>query len=48
MMMHPDAIRTMREVIQQLMSRGKPKPDKIANWVNARIKGEDEHDREGN
>lgn len=48
MMMHPDAIRTMRKVIQQLMSRSKPKPDKIANWVNARIKGEDEHDREGN
>ena len=47
MMMHPDAIKTMREVTQQLASRGKADPNKIANWVNARIKGEDEHDREG-
>jgi len=37
MMMHPDAIRTMKKVIQQLMTRGKAKPEKIANWVNARI-----------
>ncbi len=37
MMMHPDAIRTMRKVIQQLMTRGKAKPEKIANWVNTRI-----------
>ena len=44
MMMHPYAIATMRKVIQQLMKKGKAKPDKIANWVNARIKGEDEHD----
>lgn len=37
MMMHPDAIRTMRQVIQQLMTKGKAKPEKIANWVNAKI-----------
>ncbi|UCE29212.1 MAG: CO dehydrogenase/acetyl-CoA synthase subunit delta [Candidatus Bathyarchaeota archaeon] len=44
MMMHPDAIATMRKVTKQLMKKGKAKPDKIANWVNARIKGEDEGD----
>lgn len=44
MMMHPDAIRTMREVIQQLMSKGKADPNKIVNWVNARIMGEEAHD----
>jgi acetyl-CoA decarbonylase/synthase complex subunit delta len=37
MMMHPDAIRTMKNVIQQLMTRGKAKPEKIANWVNTKI-----------
>jgi acetyl-CoA decarbonylase/synthase complex subunit delta len=37
MMMHPDAIRTMKKVTQQLMTRGKAKPEKIANWVNAKI-----------
>jgi len=37
MMMHPDAIRTMKKVTQQLMTRGKTKPEKIANWVNAKI-----------
>lgn len=37
MMMHPDAIRTMKKVTQQLMTRGKANPEKIANWVNAKI-----------
>jgi acetyl-CoA decarbonylase/synthase complex subunit delta len=37
MMMHPDAIRTMKQVIQQLMTRVNAKPEKIANWVNAKI-----------
>jgi acetyl-CoA decarbonylase/synthase complex subunit delta len=37
MMMHPDAIKTMKKVTQQLMTRGKAKPEKIANWVNAKI-----------
>jgi acetyl-CoA decarbonylase/synthase complex subunit delta len=36
LMMHPDAIRTMKKIIQQLMTRGKAKPEKIANWVNAK------------
>ena len=39
MMMHPDAIATMRKVIQQLMKKGKAQPNEIANWVSARIKG---------
>jgi len=37
MMMHPDAIRNMKKVVEQLMSRGKATPKKIASWVNARI-----------
>jgi len=37
MMMHPDAIRTMKNVTEQLMSRGKAAPEKISSWVNARI-----------
>jgi acetyl-CoA decarbonylase/synthase complex subunit delta len=37
MMMHPDAVRTMKKVIQQLMTKGKAKPEKIATWVNAKI-----------
>jgi acetyl-CoA decarbonylase/synthase complex subunit delta len=37
MMMHPDAIRTMKTVIQQLMTRGKANPETIASWVSARI-----------
>ncbi len=36
MMMHPDAIKTMKTVITQLMTRGKVKPDKIANWIKLR------------
>jgi acetyl-CoA decarbonylase/synthase complex subunit delta len=37
MMMHPDAIRTMKKVIQQLMTRGKAKPETVANWISAKI-----------
>jgi acetyl-CoA decarbonylase/synthase complex subunit delta len=37
MMMHPDAIKTMKKVTQQLMTKGEAKPEKIANWVNAKI-----------
>ena len=37
MMMHPDAIKTMRKVIQQLTSKGKAKPEIIANWISTRI-----------
>jgi acetyl-CoA decarbonylase/synthase complex subunit delta len=36
LMMHPDAIKTMKKTIERLMTRGKAKPEKIANWVNAR------------
>lgn len=39
MMMHPDAIATVRKVIQQLMKKGRAQPNEIANWVSARIKG---------
>ncbi len=37
MMMHPDAIKTMKTVIQQLMTRDKANPETIASWVSARI-----------
>jgi acetyl-CoA decarbonylase/synthase complex subunit delta len=37
MMMHPAAVRTMREVIEKLMGAGKAKPEKIADWVNVRM-----------
>jgi acetyl-CoA decarbonylase/synthase complex subunit delta len=37
MMMHPDAIRTMKKLIEQLINRGGVKPEKIASWVDARI-----------
>jgi len=37
MMMHPAAVRTLHEVIKQLMSTGKARPEKIANWVTAKI-----------
>jgi acetyl-CoA decarbonylase/synthase complex subunit delta len=37
MMMHPDAIRTMKKLIDIFMRRGGAEPEKIANWVNARI-----------
>lgn len=37
MMMHPDAIRTMKSVIERLMTRDRAEPEKIANWVNAGI-----------
>jgi len=37
MMMHPDAVKTIKSLIEQLMSRGHAKPEKIASWVNARM-----------
>ncbi len=37
MMMHPAAIQTMKEVIKNLMSIGKSKPEKIADWVSIKI-----------
>ena len=40
MMMHPDAVSNMKKIIQRLMTRGKAKPDKIANWVMQRYRRE--------
>jgi len=37
MMMHPAAVRTMKEVINKLLNYGKAKPEKIADWVTVRI-----------
>lgn len=37
MMMHPDAIKTLNHVVDQLMARGKANPERIADWVNAKI-----------
>jgi len=37
MMMHPAAVRTMKEVVRRLMSTGKARPDKIADWVTVKI-----------
>jgi len=37
MMMHPAAVRTMKEVVKQLMSAGKARPEKIAEWVTVKI-----------
>lgn len=37
MMMHPDAIRTMKKLVDIFTRRGGAKPEKIANWVNMRI-----------
>jgi len=37
MMMHPAAVRTVKEVIQQLMSPGGAKAERIANWVSMKL-----------
>jgi acetyl-CoA decarbonylase/synthase complex subunit delta len=37
MMMHPDAVKTMKKLIGQFMSRGNANPEKLASWVDARI-----------
>ena len=37
MMMHPAAIRTVKETINRLMSMGKAEPEKIADWVTFKI-----------
>lgn len=37
MMMHPAAVRTMKEVIKNLMSIGKARPNEIAEWVSVKI-----------
>jgi len=37
LMMHPAAIRTLKEVAKNLMSIGKAKPERIADWVSVKI-----------
>jgi len=37
MMMHPAAVKTVKDVIQRLMGKGVKKPEKIADWVSIRI-----------
>ena len=37
MMMHPAAVKTMKEIINNLLTMGKAKPEKIADWVTVRI-----------
>lgn len=37
MMMHPAAVKTLKDVTKQLISNGKGDPDKLANWVSAKI-----------
>jgi len=37
MMMHPDAIRTMKRLTEQFMNRGNAKPEEIASWIDAKI-----------
>jgi len=37
MMMHPAAVRTVKEVIKELMSGKRGQPEKIADWVTVKI-----------
>jgi len=37
MMMHPAAVRTVKEVIKELMSGNRGQPEKIADWVTVKI-----------
>lgn len=37
LMMHPAAIHTLKEVMNNLMSIGKAKPEKIVDWVSVKI-----------
>jgi len=37
MMMHPSAVRTMKEVVKQLTGAGKARPEKIVDWVTLKI-----------
>ena len=37
MMMHPAAVKTMKEIVNNLMNMGKAKPEKIADWVTVKI-----------
>jgi acetyl-CoA decarbonylase/synthase complex subunit delta len=37
MMMHPAAVKTVKDVIKELASTGRAKPESIANWVSVKI-----------
>ena len=37
LMMHPAAVRTVKEVMEQMKSRGTARAETIANWVKAKI-----------
>jgi acetyl-CoA decarbonylase/synthase complex subunit delta len=37
MMMHPVAVKTVKDVIERLMGKDAAEPEKIADWVNMRI-----------
>jgi acetyl-CoA decarbonylase/synthase complex subunit delta len=37
MMMHPAAVRTLKDVIMKLTGKGGGKPEKIANWITTKI-----------
>jgi len=37
MMMHPAAVKTLKDVIKELTGKGRGEPEKIANWITAKI-----------
>lgn len=37
MMMHPAAVKTVKDIIDELFSGHKASPEKIADWVSVRI-----------
>lgn len=37
MMMHPAAVKTLKDVIKELTGKSKGDPEKIANWITAKI-----------
>ncbi|MGQ9459945.1 MAG: CO dehydrogenase/acetyl-CoA synthase subunit delta [Candidatus Bathyarchaeaceae archaeon] len=37
MMMHPAAVKTLKDVIKELAGKGRGKPEEIANWITAKI-----------
>jgi acetyl-CoA decarbonylase/synthase complex subunit delta len=37
MMMHPAAIRTVKEVVKSLLGRGKTKPEDISDWITVKV-----------
>jgi acetyl-CoA decarbonylase/synthase complex subunit delta len=37
LMMHPAAVRTVKEVMEQMKSRAPARAETIANWVKAKI-----------